>query len=150
MMKNTKNTLAKQDKLILRPNPQRPYVKAVILCLLGRERIIGTLDLAGEGTFSSSRKPSHLFKKTNSLGVPYALLTNDKIKFKWIVLDFMGRKYVTSRQYFLKKGHVRQYRNFELQILLPLDLFGIQKARNFEKFGLVPEQQNLFSEVCDG
>ena len=149
-MKNTKNTLAKQDKLILRPNPQRPYVRIVILRLSGKERIIGTLDLAGEGTFSSSRKPSHLFKKTNSLGVPFALLTNDKIKFKWIVLDFMGRKYVTSRSYFLAKGHVRQYQNFELQILLPLDLFGIQKARNFEKFGLVPEQQNLFSEVCDG
>lgn len=146
-MKNTKNPLNEQNSLILRSNPRQPYVKTVIARLQGKERIIGNLDLAGDGTFTTTRKEKHLFRKTNSLGVPYALLVNEKIRFKWIVINYLGRKLVTSRNYFLKKGHIRQYKNFELQVLLPLEMFGIQKAREFDLLPSQAIQTSLFEVV---
>ena len=78
------------------------------------------------------------------MGFPYALLENDDIQFKWINIGLQGHRYCTSRKYFLHCGHFRRYGDFELQIILPLDKFGINAAREFEAKGPAPEQQNLF------
>jgi hypothetical protein len=130
-----------KNSLILRET-QFPYIKKVILRLNNKERDIGRIDSAGEGTFLTSRKPSHLFKKSNSLGLSYNLLKDAEIKFKWISIDYENRKLVTSRNFFLKFGQVMQFEGFELQVFLPLDLFGISKARKLDY--LISQQTNFF------
>lgn len=98
-------------------------------------RFIGKLNVSDEGTFQTSRKAKHLFRKTNSLGINYKLLTSEEIKFKWIIINYQNRKLVTSRSYFIEKGQTFQFnqKGFELQVFLPIDEFGVRKARQYEK-----------------
>lgn len=107
-----------------------PSVFTVQLNLEAQTRYIGKIDIAGEGTFISERKQKHVFRKTNSLGINHSLLVDESIPFKWIVIDFEGRKLVTTRLYFLSFGKCFQFGNkgFELQCFLPLELFGVEKA----------------------
>lgn len=97
-------------------------------------RYIGVLSNQGAGTFFCKRNASHLFRKQNSLGINQELLTSPSIKFKWIVIDFENQRLITTRKYFLAKGRQFQFgkKGFELQVFLPLDEFGIEKARAFE------------------
>jgi len=116
-------------------------------------RFIGELDTTGDGTFTCSRKEGlHLFRKTNSLGLNYELLTNKNIPFKWIVVKYTKSdgsfsNLVTSRDYFLHYGKCFKFdsKGFELQCFLPIEEFGIHKAREFE--ARKSSQLNLFSEV---
>lgn len=119
----------------------------VKLNLTFETRFIGTLDSFGDGTFTTQRKPQHLFRKLNALGINQELLTSSDIFFKWILIDYEGKKRVTTRKYFLAKGKALKFsaQNFELQIFLPLSEFGIEKARLFEAKNLI--QENLFGEA---
>ena len=134
------------NQITLIPTSQ-PNIFDIKLDLSFQSRFIGKLDTAGDGTFLTTRKPEHLFKKTNSIGINYSLLVDDKIPFKWIVIDYEHHKLVTSRNYFLTFGKCFKFGNqgFELQCFLPLVLFGIDKARYFESQRTI--QQNLFSTV---
>lgn len=121
------------SQLQLIPTKQ-PSIFNVQLNLPFETRYIGKLDTEGEGTFLTKRKEKHLFKKLNSIGINYSLLKDEFIPFKWIVIDYQSRKLITSRRYFLKHGQRYKFSNegFELQCFLSLDLFGIDKAREFE------------------
>lgn len=135
----------KQDCIILRET-RYPYIKKVILRLNDKKREIGKLDSAGAGTFSTHRGAKHLFRKTNSLGVSLALLSNNNIKFNRIVIEFRPnhKRLETTRDFFLAKGCVFTFKNFETQIFLPLELFGINIAREFEKQNSLTHQTSLF------
>lgn len=140
-----------QNYIILKPIKNQNYVKKVNLVLNGKSKQIGKIDFAGDGTFTANkRNESHLFRKTNSLGLSYGLLKNESIKFKWIVIDYCGKKYVTSKEFLLKFGHVLHFNNYETQIFLPLNLFGINLVREFEKEekNKPNQQQNLFGEIA--
>ena len=120
----------------------------VLLSLPSGERKIGFLDLSQpEGIFLTYRTRAHLFRKTNSLGLNYQLLTSDIIKFKWIVIDFEGEKLVTTRKYFLAKGKALKFgqQGFELQVFLPLSEFGQEKALAIEQTPL--SQPTLFQST---
>lgn len=134
-MQNYNNTSKKESLLRLIPINNKPYIYQVELDLPMQKRFIGQLDFAGEGTFTTKRKEKHLFRKTNSLGLNYALLNNSQINFKWIVIDFEGSKLVTTREYFKIHGKHFQFTNkaFELQVFLPIEEFGVNRAREFEK-----------------
>ena len=121
-------------------------VFTVQLNLESQTRWIGKYDVAGEGTYVAQRQQKHLFRKTNSLGINHSLLVDESIPFKWIVIDFEGRKLVTTRLYFLSFGKCFRFGNkgFELQCFLPLESFGINKARGFE----AAQTLNLFQEVA--
>ncbi|MGD1006039.1 MAG: hypothetical protein ABR980_02270 [Ignavibacteriaceae bacterium] len=110
----------------------------VQLKLVMETRFIGKVDIAGEGKFLTQRKLKHILKKTNSLGVNHQLLINESIKFRWIIIDFEGHKYITSRLYFLTHGQIYTFGNagFEKQIFLPLNEFGINRARGFDNSDL--------------
>lgn len=116
------------------------------LSLESQTRFIAKIDLAGDGTLIIMRKKSHLFRKTNSLGINHSLLVDESIPFKWIVIDFEGRKLVTSRLFFLSFGKCFQFGNkgFELQCMLPLESFSIEKARAFE----AAQTLSLFGELA--
>ena len=98
-------------------------------------RYIGKLDTSGEGTFITNRKSLQLFLKLNALGINHELLTNESIPFKWIDIKYEGQRLITSRKYFLAKGKQYQFgkKGFEPLVFLPLDEFGIEKARAFER-----------------
>lgn len=144
-MQNYNNAQTKESLLTIVPIENKPYCYQVELDLPMQRRYIGKIDTGGDGdTFFTKRKQKHIFKKTNSLGLNYALLNSPYIKYKWIVIDFEGRKLVTSRAYFNTYGKQFQFsqKDFELQVFLPIDEFGIDKARAFEKAKVI--QQDLF------
>lgn len=124
------------------------------LDIQGKSRLIGILDESGEGTFIAIRKEKHLFRKNNSLGVNYELLTAKYISFKWIVIDYCNRKLVSTREYFLQKGKALQFnkQGFELQIFVPFAEMNIHTARAFEKEQELKtksgKDSDLFGEVA--
>lgn len=122
-----------------------PNIFNVQLSLDFQSRFIGRLDISGEGTFTTSRRPEHLFKKTNAIGINYSLLTDSNIFFKWILIKFQNHSLVTSRDFFLENGKCFKFQSsgFELQCFLPLDKFGIETARIYEAKRVI--QQNLFA-----
>jgi len=128
-----------------------PSVFQIQLNLNMQTRYIGKLDTAGDGTFITQRKPEHIFHKyggaQGSLGINHSLLIDESIPFKWIVIDIDGHKLVTSRLYMLTHGKYFKFGNqgFELQCFLPINEFGISKARELEARQVI--QENLFSEA---
>ncbi|MBI1931580.1 MAG: hypothetical protein HYS24_03510 [Ignavibacteriales bacterium] len=146
-MKNNQNEPLKQDSLIIRCDIRKPYVQSIIARLNGEERYVGNIDISGEGTFQSSRKENHVYRKTNSLGIAYAVLNDERLEYRWIVLNFMGRALVTTRNYFQKNCHIRHYNNYELQCFLPIEKFGRRIAEEFDKSEFLKNggtQTNLF------
>lgn len=139
---------SKITKLIKLNPTQYPSVFQVQLNLEMQTRYIGKLDLAGGGTFLCKRKPSHIFNKyggsEGSLGINHSLLTDESIPFHWILIDFNKHKFVTSRLYLLSHGRCFKFgnRGFELQCFLPLDEFGLTRAREWESKLVI--QGNLF------
>jgi hypothetical protein len=124
-----------------------PFFYNVQLNLDHQTRHIGKLDMAGEGTFLTNRKPEHLFKKLQAIGINHSLLVDEKIPFRWIVIDYQGRKLVTSRLYFLTHSKCFKFGNqgFELQCFLSVKDFDLSRAREFESKQVI--QENLFAEV---
>ena len=136
----------KNNKLIGLIPTRYPSGFTVQLNLEAETRFIGNLEITDEGTFTSTRTKKHLFRKTNSLGMSYALLSDKSISFKWIVLKYCGKNLVTSRDYFLKFGRYFQFsgKGYETQMFLSLELFGLQKAREFE----ASQTLELFGQVA--
>lgn len=124
------------------------HVFNVKLNLEQQSRFIGEIDTSGEGTFLTVRTLKHLFRKTNSLGINYSLLTDENIKFKWIVFSYNGQKLISTRNYFLKKGKAFQFskKGFELQIFVPLEELNPQHVREFEANNFI--QTDLFGKVA--
>lgn len=137
-MKSTKN-------LVLNPT-KHSHLFTVQLNLEFQTRYIGTLDTSGEGKFLTDRKAKHLFKKTHSLGLNGTLLTSSDIDFKWIVIGYEGRKLITTRLYFVTHSKVFVFGGFEKQYFLPLEMFGFDKAEEYEKS--ISKQLSLFGEVA--
>ena len=141
--------MQQQSNKIIRLVPTKhSHVFQVQLNLEQQTRYIGKIDTAGDGTFYTTRSEKHLFRKTNSLGLSYSLLSDENIKFKWIVFSYNGQKLTSSRNYFLKKGKVFQFSNkgFELQIFVPLDELNRKTAEQFENS--IGHQEDLFSQVA--
>lgn len=109
-----------------------------------QSRFIGMLDVTGDGTFTTNRKPEHIFRKNNSLGLNYSLLQDSSIPFRWVLIRFQNQNLVTSRDFFLENGKCFKFQNqgYELQCFLPMDKFGITQARYFEARQCI--QQSLF------
>lgn len=121
------------------------HIFQVKLNLQNQTRYIGTLNSIGDGIFFTSRNSRHLFRKTNSLGLNYSLLSSESIKFKWIVIYYNGKKLISSRNYFLKKGKAFQFskKGFELQQFVPVDELNLKTVRFFESS--TSYQLDLFS-----
>lgn len=110
-----------------------PHVKRVALDLDCQTRFIGKLDEAGEGTFiSAKRTEKHLFRKLEALGVNLDLLR--LFPFRWVLVPFCGRDLWTSKRYLLDHGTVFSFKRagFETQAFLPLNLWGLERAREYE------------------
>jgi len=99
----------------------------VKLILPDEVRWIGELNAFKEGTFFTKRRKEHLFKKLNALGISHQILISEELDYKWIVIDYDGKRLVTSREYFLAHGKLLHFKDkgFEPQVFLPLSEFGI-------------------------
>lgn len=122
------------------------YLFRVKLNLDFQTRYIGTLDTSGEGKFITERKGKHLFRKTNSLGLNEELLNSPNIHFKYITIDYEGQALSTTRMYFLTHSKPFTFKSFEKQYFLPLDEFGLSKAKEYEDS--IYKQLNLFEEAA--
>ena len=122
-----------QDTQSVRLIPTRfPKVYKVELNLDLHRRFIGTLDFAGEGTFSARRALKHLHRKTNSLGLNLELL--QRYPFRWIVIEYEGEELITTKIFLLHRGKIFTFgkAGFEKQIFLPLGEWGEERAKVFE------------------
>lgn len=108
-------------------------VQNVVLHLNGTARLIGRLDSAAGGIFYTKRTVNHLHRVSNSLGLNYEFLS--RYPFRWVNIDYDGRRLVTTKNYFLKNGKVLNFSKagFELQVFLPLEKFGRDTALEFER-----------------
>lgn len=138
----------KSNKQIALIATKHPHVFNVKLNLEHQSRFIGVVDISHEGTFLTTKTLKHLFRKTNSLGINYSLLSDDNIKFKWIVISYNGQKLISTRNYFLKKGKAYQFSNkgYELQIFVPIDELNLQTVKRFEQSFVI--QEDLFNQVA--
>jgi len=111
-----------------------------------QSRYIGTLDKSGEGKFLTDRKKKHLFRKTQSIGLTEGLLHSQDLNFKWIIIDYEGKKLITTRFYFITHSKVFKFKGFEKQYFMPLTEFGLAKTEKYEKS--LSTQLSLFQEVA--
>ena len=72
-MENCDLTCRKEGLLRLVPCPNKPYCFKVELDLPTQKRFLGSLDTSGGGTFTTTRKAEHIFRKTNSFGLNFEL-----------------------------------------------------------------------------
>jgi hypothetical protein len=133
------------ENLVLLPS-RHPNVYKVVLVLLSGRRVIGRLDRAAGGIFYAKRTKDHLHRLSNSLGVNYELLT--RFAFRWIFIDFDGLRLITTKNYLLRHGKVLNFSKsgFEIQIFLPIEQFGREKALEFER--ILPAQTELFVKAA--
>lgn len=117
----------------------------VKLNLEHQRRYIGILDTSGEGKFLTDRREKHLYKKSNSLGLNETLLTSPDIDFKWIVIDYQGKKLITTRIFFVTHSKVFTFQGDEKQYFLPLCDFGFGRAKRFDNS--ISKQLGLLKEV---
>ena len=82
-------------------------------------RMLGRLDLSGEGTFVTTRKAEHLHRNTNSIGINLELL--ERFPFESLEVRYCGRTLRTTRAFLLEHGRRLAFGGFEPQIFLPLD-----------------------------
>lgn len=133
-----------EAQLNLQPTNNHKFFN-VHLNLGYKNLIIGKLDFTGEGAFRTKRKFKHLHHATQSLGLNYELLFNDEFHFKWIVIDYLGKELITTREFFKNFSFDRHYPGYEKQRLLRLDLFGRKEALQYERKQRVQfVQQDLF------
>lgn len=137
-MKSTKNLELVATK--------HSHIFRVKLNLEFQTRYIGTLDTSNGGKFITERKEKHLFRKTNSLGVNDELLNSPDVNFKYLIIDYEGKKLITTRLYFLTHSKAFTFKSFEKQYFLPVDLFGQSRAEDYEKS--LGSQLGLFGEVA--
>lgn len=130
------------NQIILTPTKNKSIFD-VFLNLPFEKRWLGKIDTTNK-SFITTRKPQHLFKKLNAIGLNLELLKDTAIPFKDIVIEYESQKLITSRDYFLTHGKCFKFgsRGFEYQKFLPLSEFGLSKVEEYESRQCV--QQSLF------
>lgn len=124
---------------------EKPNIYAVKLSFQKSFRFIGLLDKSGERTFITLRNAEQRFFKTDSLGINYHLLAHPEIKFKWILIDYCGKKLISTRQYFLKKGKMYEFssKGFEKQLFVPIAELNLEQVNRFEQSRIIQHSLEL-------
>lgn len=129
------------------PQKNSSHLFEIRLNLEFQSRFIGVLDVADNGTLILKRKKEHILNKINAIGINYELLTDERIKFKWIKIYLDNWELISTREYFLIRGKTFQFgkKGFELQSFVSLDELNIATIRKFE----IDKQRQgyLFGEV---
>jgi hypothetical protein len=117
------------------------------------DKNIAEINTIGKGTLIIYKKERHIFRKLNAIGLNYELLVSPVIHYRLIVI-YLQRNNLdkpeflyTDREYFLNKGKIFEFKkaNCEKQVFLPLNLFGIEKVKEYHR--LQPNQESLFEPI---
>ncbi|QQS37039.1 MAG: hypothetical protein IPM56_03540 [Ignavibacteriales bacterium] len=133
--------------LQLVPHKNSSHLFDIKLQLEFQTRFIGKLDITDNGTLILNRRKEHILNKINAFGINYELLSDERIKFKWIKIFCEKDIYISTREYFLIKGKTFQFGNkgYELQNFVPLSELNILTIKKFE---IAKNKQGyLFEEV---
>lgn len=75
----------------------------------------------------------HKYKKSNSIGFNYELI--EQGSFRFVQIEYGKEVLNTTRLYILHHGKVSQFikQDFDKQIFLPIESFGLSKALDYER-----------------
>jgi hypothetical protein len=91
-----------------------------------KRRFIGRINYEQKTFFSVRRnRKVHVFRKNNSLSVPYDLIHKKKKGFLYICINLDGKRLWTSALAFIKLGIIMSFvkQGFETQVFLELEKF---------------------------
>ncbi len=131
--------------LILKPHPFNNGKQQVFLPgKIGRRDIkLGELD--GQ-YFLAKRKPEHIFKKIDGLGVNAELIDNPKFNFKIVRIElevnFRVEIYETTREHIRAAGTLHAFSGYEQQYFLERKYFNFASAKKYKD-----EQERRASEI---
>jgi hypothetical protein len=134
MAKSNHSGSSLQEELILVSPKNSSHLYEIRLNLDLKTRFIGVLDITDSGTLILKKKKEHILNKINAIGINYQLLSDTRIKYKWIKIYIDNKIYLSTREYFLLKGKPFQFgkKGFELQCFVSLDELNIETIRKFE------------------
>jgi len=103
-------------------------------------------------TFCTLKKENHLFREFNAFGLNYKLLNEGEKYFDLIRIEYDFRILETSRKFYLANGKFKHFQqnNLEKQIFLPLELYGMERAKSWEQelvLNAVPVKAKQFIKV---
>lgn len=130
-------------QLSLRPTRRRDIYK-VILDLPSKRVRVGEIDSAGEGCFRCKRKREHLHRKFNAWGINAEVLS--RWSFRWVSITCDGVEYKTTRTFLQQFGKAYTFSGYEKQLFLPLELWGIDVVKDYEK--KQAQQLQLFGDAA--
>lgn len=86
-------------------------------------------------TFCSLKKENHLYRLLNAFGLNYKLLNEGEKYFDNIRIEYDFGILETTRKFYLANGKFKHYgqNHLEKQIFLPLEQYGIERAKNWEQ-----------------
>jgi|ERR1043166_5564001 hypothetical protein len=119
-----------RSSISLRPT-KNPAVFNVELNLPHNTVYPGKLDFSGEGRFILKRKAKHVHRKLRAWGINASVA--EQYKVRWISILCDGREYITTREFLLHFGKRLTYAHCEAQYFLPLELWGVEAVREFER-----------------
>ncbi len=86
--------------------------------------------------FHTSRKPENQkFNKLNGIGFNHELISVGGHLFDLIKIQYGFNELITTRKFVLDNGKILQFKKNDLdkQIILPLELFGLELAMEWER-----------------
>jgi hypothetical protein len=133
-MQTSKLWVTKNERIMLRLSPERTSIE------------IGWFT-DRRNTFHCQRRSNHIFGDPPSLGFNYQLL--NEYDFARVVVHLQeGKDLLTTPLQIREKGELRKgwKKGFELQYILPVSQFGMEKARETEK--KVDDLADTFIHLC--
>jgi hypothetical protein len=119
-----------QSALVSIVSGKRPGESAVRIAGSFGFRFVG--DLRGDALYKRV-KPAHIFRAVNGVGFSAALIHSPEIHFRRIIANVEGMgKLETTREYFKARAIPIHMKRWEPQLVLPLDMWGRQKAEEWE------------------
>jgi len=129
------------DRLVYLP-PKRGK-QLVELHLPDGVRRLGSIIISTR-TFERTMPSNHIHRNEGGVGVNFELLISGKFDRIQITIRDTKQKLETTTAFFIAHSRSVCYSEFEVQRILPIADFGIEKARRWEKER--NEQQELFGE----
>lgn len=96
-----------------------------------RKKLIGTINLTDRTLYKKITPQKHTFNVSDSIGIAYELLKLNDYDFIQIQSGF--ECYETSRKFFIEHSDFKRFSGYELQKFMRRDLFGLDKAENWEQ-----------------
>lgn len=96
-----------------------------------RKKLIGTINLTDRTLYKKITPQKHTFNVSDSIGIAYELLK--LCGYDFIQIQSGIECYKTSKNFFVEHSDFKRFSGYELQKLMKRDLFGMNKAEDWER-----------------